>query len=139
METNRYAASNVATTPRARPWTPTTEEEMRAFIGMLIIMGVLKSPRLEMYWTQKWPEIATPGISSIMPLRRFEQIFRFFHLTNNENQIPFGQPGHDTLYKVRELLDVVSPRFDEEYTIHQQCTIDEAMIPSPVFQTIYEG
>jgi hypothetical protein len=33
------------------------------------------------------------------------------------------------LYKVRALLDLISPRFDSEYNIHQECAIDEAMIP----------
>ena len=61
--------------------------------------------------------------------KSFDQLFRFFHLADNSNQIPFGQPGHDKLYKVRRLLDLVSPHFEEEYTIHQECTIDEAMIP----------
>ncbi len=59
-------------------------------------------------------EIVTPGISNIMPLRRFEQLFRCFHLANNANQIPYGQPGHDKLFKVRSLLDIIVPRFVAE-------------------------
>ncbi len=56
----------------------------------------------------------TPGISNIMPVRRFEQLFRCFHLANNANQIPYGQPGHDKLFKVRSLLDIIVPRFVAE-------------------------
>ncbi len=52
-------------------------------------------------------EIVTPGISNIMPVRRFEQLFRCFHLANNANQIPYGQPGHDKLFKVRSLLTLL--------------------------------
>ena len=127
-ETNRFAALRVLTAA-ARPWTDTTVPELKAFIGVLIIMGIVRLPRLELYWSQKYPEINTPGISKVMTQKRFEQLFRFFHLADNSNQIPFGQPGHDKLYKVRRLLDLVSPHFEEEYTIHQECTIDEAMIP----------
>ena len=39
-----------------------------------------------------------------------------------------GQPGHDRLFKVRSLLDLVVPKFGEEYTLHQQVSVDEAMI-----------
>ena len=88
VETSRYAAENVGGS------TDTTVVEMKAFIGMIILMGVLKLPRLELYWSLKWPEIETPGMSSVMPIRRFEQ-FRFFHLNDNAHQISAGQAGHD--------------------------------------------
>ena len=33
------------------------------------------------------------------------------------------------MFKVRGLLDLLIPKFESEYHIHQECTIDEAMIP----------
>ena len=127
-ETNRYAEQTRSHTPHARPWKETTVPEMKAFIGILIYLGILKLPRLELYWSNIDMHIATPGISQIMPLVRFQQIFRFFHLTNSENAVLHGQPGHDRLFKVRSLLDLVVPKFGEEYTLHQQVSVDEAMI-----------
>lgn len=127
-ETNRYAATVVETTPRARKWEDTTVREMKAFVGVLMFMGCLRHPRLEMYWAKKYPELETPGISAIMPIRRFQQLFRCFHLCDNTKQIPFGQPGHDKLFKVRPLLDILVAHFISEYEMHQQCSIDEAMI-----------
>ena len=64
-----------------------------------------------------------------MTMNCFQQLFRCLHLANNSMQIPAGQPGHDRLFKVRRLLDLLIPKFESEYTIHQECTIDEAMIP----------
>lgn len=128
-QTNIFASTVVGTTPGARAWTPVTVPEMMAFIGILILMGILKLPRLELYWSTQNPLIATPGISGIMSRIRFEQLFRCLHLTNNAYQIPFGQSGYDRLYKVRKLLDLVVPLFQSEYEMHQQCTVDEAMIP----------
>ena len=55
-ETNRYAAKcrqNVS--EHARPWSDVTLEEMKAFVGMLIIMGIDKLPRIELYWSTKHP------------------------------------------------------------------------------------
>ena len=128
-ETNRYASTVVGTTPNSRPWNDTTVPEIKAFIGMLLLFGVLKLPRLELYWSKNYLELETPGISEIMPRIRFEQLFRCFHIANNEDHIPFGQPGHDKLFKVRPLLDTFLPKFMAHYNIHQECSIDEAMIP----------
>ena len=128
-ETNRYASENLSHTPRARAWEDVTVAEMKAFVGLLILMGILRLPRLEMYWQVKHPLIATEGISSIMSRNRFEQIFRFLHLADSSQQILAGQPGHDKLFKVRPFLDLVLPRFESEYVMHQPVTINEAMIP----------
>ena len=81
-----------------------------------------------MYWSSKHPYISTPGISSVMSLVCFEQLFRCLHLNDNTSQIAYGNPGHDWLFKVRKLLDLVVP-MKSQYIMHQQCTIDEAMIP----------
>ena len=64
-----------------------------------------------------------------MPRIRFEQLFRCFHIANNEDRIPFGQPGHDKLFKVRPHLDTLLPKFMVHYNMHQECSIDEAIIP----------
>ncbi len=129
VETNRYANSFGLNNPDGRTWTDTTVEEMKAFVGLLICMGIVRLPRLELYWSSQFSLIKTPGISTIMPLRRFEQIWRFLHLTDNNLEIAYGQPGYDKLFKVRKLLDLLCPRFESEFELHQSCTIDEAMIP----------
>ena len=74
-------------------------------------------------------EFPPHGISNIMPQKKFQQLFRFFHLNDNSKQVPYGQTGHDKLFKVRKLLDLLSPLFESEFEMHQSCTIDEAMIP----------
>ncbi len=33
----------------------------------------------------------------IVPIKQFEQIRRFLHLTDNNNEIDYGQPGYDKL------------------------------------------
>ena len=129
QETNRYASENVSHTPHARPWEDVTVPEMKAFTGILILMGIVKLPRLDMYWQVKHPLIATEGMSSIMSRIRFEQIYRFLHLADSSQQVPAGQPGHDKLFKVRNLLNLVLPKFESEYVMHESVTIDEAMIP----------
>jgi hypothetical protein len=44
-ETNRYAAANTSSTPHARPWSDVTIPEMKVFVGMLMLMGIVELPR----------------------------------------------------------------------------------------------
>ena len=128
-ETNRYAQANLSSMPNARAWTDVTIEEMKAFIGITILMGIIQLPRFDMYWQTSNPLITTSGVSSIMSRIRFQQIFCYLHLADNAHQIPADQPGHDKLYKVRNLLDILSRQFQSNYTPTEYITIDEAMIP----------
>ena len=110
-------------------WTDVTTEEMKAFIGITILMGIIQLPRLDMYWQTTNPLITTSGVSSIMSRILFQQIFCYLHLADNAHQITADQPGHDKLYKVRDLLDILSRQFQSNYTPTEYITIDEAMIP----------
>ena len=101
---------------------------MKAFIGLLIIMGIVKLPRLTMHWQQSYRFISVGGISDVMSRTRFQQIFPFLHLADSSQQISRGEPGHDKLYKVRKLLDILTRQFQANYTPSENVTIDEAMI-----------
>jgi len=128
-ETNRYAASNQSGKPKARNWYDVTVDEMRAFVGMLILMGICRMPRLDLYWQIMVPLIRTSGISDIMSRVRFQQIFRFLHLADSAGQVHPGEDGHDKLYKIRGFMDLLTRQFFDNYTPTEYVTIDEAMIP----------
>ena len=129
-ETNRHAARLRQQSQHISPrhWHDTTVGEIKAFIGILILMGICRLPRLRLYWTTQYPYIS-PGICEIMSLTRFEQIYRFLHLCDSEQQVAAGQPGYDYFFKVRKLLDLLSPRFLSQYNTHEELSVDEAMIP----------
>ena len=127
-ETNRYAQQNLSEKPSARVWTEVSVEEMKAFIGLLITMGIVKLPRFTMYWQKSSCFISTGGIFDVMSKTRFQGIFRFLHLADSSQEIPQGEPGHDRLYKVRKLLDILTTQFESSYTPSEHVTIDEAMI-----------
>ena len=77
---------------------------MKAVIGILILMGICRLPRLRRYWATKHSYIC-PRICEIMSLTRLEQIYRFLHLCDSDKEVIAGQPGYDYLFKVRNLLD----------------------------------
>ena len=124
IEPNRYAHANSSSWPHFRAWNSVCVEEMKAFIGMLILLGIIKLPRLEMFWQNSNKYIGIPGIANIISRNRFEQIFHFLHLADNT-----CDPRNDKFYKVRCFTTLLVSQFQSLYTLHQQVTIDESMIP----------
>jgi len=93
-------------------------------------MGILRLPRLEMYWQQSNPYITTKGISDVMTKTKFEQIYRFLHLANNDDRPRDDNPeNRDKLFNIRKLADLLLASFQRNYVPHQTIKIDEAMIP----------
>ena len=78
-----------------------------------------------MYWQEAHPLIQQHGIPEVTTLVRFQQIWRFFHLANSDNQ----DLDNDKFFKVRPLLDLIQPNLEGIYTMHEHVTVDEAMIP----------
>ena len=64
-----------------------------------------------------------------MTKTRFEQIYLCLHLADNTQAAP---AGHDKLYKIRKLLDILTAKFQSNYVPNKMMTIDEAMIPLKV-------
>ena len=104
----------------------TSKEEIEQFIGILVQMGVMKYPQYRMYWS---PETRLPLIANVMPLQRFENLKRFFHMNDNLKMPKRGEVNFDRLYKVRPLLDCIleSCRGIEQEEAH---SIDEQIVPT---------
>ena len=83
-ETNRYYEQQKASDPdhHKTEWHPVTKGEVQAFVGMLILMGIVRLPRFQMYWESD-QLIHQESIANIMPRTRFFQNWRYFHLEDN--------------------------------------------------------
>ena len=79
----------------------TNEQEIEQFIGILVMMGIIKYSQYRMYWC---PETRTPVIADAISLTRFENLKRFLHF--NDNSQMSAQNG-DKLFKLRPILDSV--------------------------------
>ena len=79
---------------------------MKAFIGMLILVGIIKLLRLEMFWPKSNKYIETPGIAINMSRNRFEEIFCFLYMADKT-----CDPGNDKLYKVRRFATLLTSQF----------------------------
>ena len=101
---------------------------MEAFIGIIILMGIIKLPHFRMHWKEDY-FIHQEGISNVMSRTRFLQIWRYFHLADNSVAPPVGDPGYDKLYRVREFLNIISRTISREYKLSRDIAIDETMVP----------
>ena len=86
----------------APDWVHLNIAELKKFIGIAIVNGLHRAPRINLLWSNS-PVFHNPLVASAMTYKRVETILRFLHLSNNER----GQPT-DTIWKVRPLLDTLN-------------------------------
>ena len=67
-------------------------------------------------------------MADVMGRQRFEKIHSYFHLNNNEFQMPRGEDGFDPLFKFRSLVDNVRAVCAGVYKPEQKLSVDESMI-----------
>lgn len=115
--TNIYAAQN-----DAKKWRPTDSVEMKKFIGLQIMMGNLKLPRIEMYYGR---EMQFKMFTDSIPLYRFYLLRTNFHLIDVQT-IP--DDCTDKFVRVRPLMDSVRRRC-LQLPVEEYLSIDEQMIP----------
>ena len=124
-ETNRYAEQCLV--DKDKEWQ-TNCDEMKAYLGFSILMGIVHEPEIRDYWSQSHLLHYSP-VASRISRRRFEEISRYFHLVDNSTLPQRGQPGFSRLQKVKHVLDLVRKQFTEVYNPNACISVDEAMIP----------
>ena len=126
QQSNLYAQEVLG--QRYSVWEKLTMEELRAYFGFMILMGLYPRPSLSDYWKRD-PFVNYAPIAERISRDRFYDISRYLHFSNNALQAPPGATGYDRLGKVRDIMQRVSERFLTLYKPHCENAIDEAMIP----------
>lgn len=119
-ESNRYALQK-------KVLICLTLEELKAFIGILILMGLNPLPSLRLYWSTD-QNFTNHRISSIMTLKRFLKILRFLHLNDNESMPKKGDEKFDRLYKIRPMITYLQTSFFNAYQPGKDIAVDESMV-----------
>ena len=127
VETNRYART-VMGEDRYRKWDKVEVDDMYAYFGIMIMMGLVELPSLHNYW-QRDPLFHCPAIAERMARDGFLEIHKYLHFVNNGGLIPPGDPGYDRLCNVRGVLDMIEEKFASLYNPSRENAIDEAMVP----------
>ena len=99
-----------------------TPQEIEAFVGILLLTGYNSRPRQRLY-SSKDDDISCPLISRSMSGKRFEDIKKLIHFSDNNNL-----PAGDELAKTRPLQDRVNASFLKFGVFAKDLAIDEQMV-----------
>ncbi|XP_030257616.1 piggyBac transposable element-derived protein 3-like [Sparus aurata] len=99
----------------------TNASEIKAFIGMKLMMGVVKMPAVENYWAT---DTRYDKIADVMPLKRYKCLSRMLHFQDNMS----SDSSEDRLVKVRPVLDHMRGKCMDIESENQFST-DEMMVP----------
>jgi len=130
--TNLRAAQVKASKPKdfyASHWSDLSLAELKAFVGCRLSMeyAVVKR-RLEQYFSAKSGFLfQSPGYRTVFTRDRFLAIWKFLHVCDEEST---ETDKTDKLYKVRPILNSIVPMFQNNYSLQQDISLDEGMIPS---------
>ena len=125
-QTNLYI-SQMSSRSARYGWYDTTVTEMKAFVGILLLMGIHQLPSIADYWsTHKY--LGVPTISAVFPANRFNHLLASIHFSDNSNAKPRGHPEYDKLYKIRPVMESILQKCLFLYNPHRENSIDEAMV-----------
>ena len=58
-------------------------EELKAFLGVQVMMRIVQPPMLHSYWNEKEPFLYQAEIAKVFPRNQFLAILRYLHFNNN--------------------------------------------------------
>jgi len=67
---------------RSKKWEPVTVIEMKKFLVLIFVTGIVRKPKLELYWSTR-RIFQTPVFQQTMSRNRFQLIQRYLHYNDN--------------------------------------------------------
>ena len=120
VESERYAEQN------GRVYQ-TTIDELAAFLGINILMGINRLPAIKDYWSVE-EGLGNPLIQKAMTRSRFFEILQNMHFSDNlQNLPPRDSEQYDRAWKLRPLFDHLLKHFQEAMQPESHQSIDEHM------------
>ena len=92
-QTNLYASQCLSPESFLK-WEKVSEDEMEAFFGFMILMGLVRLPSLSDYWSKEQTYHYAP-IASRISRNRFMEINRYLHFADNTTLSPPGSAGYN--------------------------------------------
>ncbi|PNF23367.1 hypothetical protein B7P43_G13170 [Cryptotermes secundus] len=133
-ETNRYAEDFLAhqkekiltqKKSRFQKWVPTTSNDVRVYLYLLMMMGIIQNPNLRMYFSRKHM-LETPFLPNVMSGERFSLLTRFLHFVDHTNkEIAKRDPK---LYKILPVSEYLRKKFQKVYIPGKEVSVDESLL-----------
>lgn len=99
-----------------------TANEIRVFTGILLLSGYCSVARNRLYWDTGM-DTHHPGVAAAMSRNRFEEILRYFHISDNNNL-----DVTDKYTKIRPLWKHLNAKWLEYFPGDPYISIDESMV-----------
>ncbi|CAG4963420.1 unnamed protein product [Parnassius apollo] len=112
---------------RQKDWDIVTLQELKAFFGILILMGIHVLPNISLYWSSD-PTFRVAEIANVMTVKRFKKILANLHLNDNSQMPKRGEERYDKLYKIRPMIKILNSAFQSGGVCSSSQSIDECMI-----------
>ena len=133
-ETNRYAEQYMLENPEQADnsyvgtWEDTTVPEMKNFIGIILLMGIVYKPSIKMYWATN-ELVNTPVFSKLMHRSRFQLLLKFLHYNDNEDpNYDKNSDDRDRLHKLRPFIEIVRQQCKNIFYPGQNLSVDESLV-----------
>ena len=107
---------------KGKPDPHVTVQELKVFLGVLILSGYACFPRRRMYW-EETPDVGNKLVSNAMRLNRFEKIMEVLHFQDNTKLDP-----DDRFCKLRGVSNYLEQQFMKHFVPTQNLSHDEALV-----------
>ena len=97
-------------------------EELKVFLGILILSGYHPLPRRRMYWSPD-EDIGCAAVQKALSRRKFESQMKYLHLADNTRL-----PANDRYGKLRPYFYKVNKNFLKNFVVEQRLSVDESMV-----------
>ena len=124
-ETNRYAS--LCLKEKFENWEKITIDELYAYFGFLVLMGIVSLPSIRDYWRKDETFNYSP-VTSRISRSRFLDIHRFLHFVDNDSLPRYGDPAYSKIQKIKPVLTYLSSKCGELFVPGQDLAVDEAMV-----------
>ena len=92
--------------------------EMRAYMGFMILMGIVRLLSLCDYWKNDCIFHYSP-IADLISQHRFLDIHRYLHFANKESLHEPSSPDYDKLGTVRPILTALAEQFKKSMNLER--------------------
>jgi hypothetical protein len=128
QETNDYTQKQLSNQRRKKRkdddrWFDTTEDEIKAYFSMCILMSQVRKPHIQLYWS-KDRCIETPIFSEVISRERFLLIYRFLHFIDDT----VASNESDKLKKLRPIIIHFLEKFSELYNLSENIALDTSLM-----------
>lgn len=120
-ETIKYAQ-------RTKPNFTLNIVELEGFLGVTMIMSMIRVPSIEDYWSHDdW--FGQKQVKSVFVRRRYRQILSALHLVDKDSQTCIrSSPEYDRLHNTRPMINILKNNFRDSFSLGCRLSFDEFMI-----------